>query len=125
MRVSAFLLLLSVPALIPAEEANPTQANQRDNSAGGPNPIFKVEVVSHSIQAISYRNRNGWTKVDFQGTSLAPQAKGTAEVSSRVGHMEIKVNVKKLPAATNFGSEYLTYVLWAITPDGHSANLGE
>ena len=125
MRVSAFLLLLAVPALIPAQEANPTQANRRDNSAGGPNPIFKVEVVSRSIQAVSYRNRSGWTKVDFQGTSLAPQAKGTAEVNGRADNKEIKVEVKKLPAPTNFGPEFLTYVLWGITPDGHSVNLGE
>jgi len=118
-------MLLSASALLPAQEANPTQSNQRGNSSGGPNPIFKVEVVSRSIQAVSYRNRSGWTKIDFQGTSLAPQSKGTADVNSRVGHMEIKVEVKKLPAPTNFGPEFLTYVLWAITPDGHSANLGE
>lgn len=74
---------------------------------------------------MSYRNRSGWTKVDFQGTSIAPQAKGTADVNSRLGHMEIKVDVKGLPAASTFGPEFLTYVLWAITPDGHAANLGE
>src|SRR4051794_1388998 len=125
MRLTASLLLLCAPALLPAQEANPTQSNQRGDSPGGSNPIFKVEVVSRSIQAVSYRNRSGWTKVDFQGTSLAPQSKGTAEVNSRLGHMEIKVEVKKLPAPTNFGPEFLTYVLWAITPDGHSANLGE
>ncbi len=125
MRLTAFLCLLAVPALLPAQEANPTQSPNRGNSPGGPNPIFKVEVVSRSIQAVSYRNRSGWTKIDFQGTSLAPQAKGTADVNSRLGHMEIKLDVKKLPSPTNFGPEFLTYVLWAITPDGHSANLGE
>ena len=90
-----------------------------------PTPIFKVEAVSRSISAVSYRNRSGWTKVDLQGTSLAPQAKGLAEVNSRLGHMEIKLNVKDLPAANSFGSLFLTYVLWAITPDGHADNLGE
>lgn len=125
MRLTAFLLLVSAPALLPAQEANPTQSNQRGDAPGGPNPIFKVEVVSRSIQAVSYRNRSGWTKIDFQGTSLAPQSKGTADVNSRLGHMEIRLDVKKLPAPTNFGPEFLTYVLWAITPDGHSANLGE
>ena len=62
---------------------------------------------------------------EFPRHSIAPKAKGTAEVNSRLGHMEIKLNVKGLPAATSFGPEFLTYVLWAITPDGHSANLGE
>ena len=125
MRLTASLCLLALPLALCGQEANPTQSRERATSAGNQNPIFKVEVVSRSIQAVSYRNRNGWTKIDFQGTSLAPQAKGDAEVNSRVGHMEIKLNVKKLPAPTNFGSEFLTYVLWAITPDGHSANLGE
>ncbi len=90
-----------------------------------PTPIFKVEVVSRSIPAVSYRNRSGWTKVDLQGTALAPQAKGSAEVNSRLGHMEIKLNVKDLPAANSYGPLFLTYVLWAVTPDGHADNLGE
>jgi outer membrane protein OmpA-like peptidoglycan-associated protein len=90
-----------------------------------PMPIYKVEVVSRSVAAVSYRNRSGWTKIDFQGTVLAPQAKGTAEVNSRLGHMEIKVDVKGLPAATSYGPLFLTYVLWAITPDGHADNIGE
>ena len=90
-----------------------------------PMPIFKVEAVSRSIAAVSYRNRSGWTRVDLQGTSLAPDANGLAEVNSRLGHMEIKVNVKGLPSANSFGPLFLTYVLWAITPDGHADNLGE
>ncbi len=112
-----------MPLALLAQESNPTQSG---NSAGnGSNPIFKVEVVSRSIQAVSYRNRSGWTKLDFQGTSIAPQAKGTVEVNSRLGHMEIKTDVKKLPDPSTFGPEFLTYVMWAITPDGHAANLGE
>ena len=118
-------LLLVIPALLSAQEPNPTQTQDRQNGPGGPNPIFRVQVVSRSIQAVSYRNRSGWTKVDFQGTAIAPQAKGTAEVNSRLGNMEIKLDVKKLPSPRTFGPEFLTYVLWAITPDGHSANLGE
>ncbi len=90
-----------------------------------PTPIFRVEAVSRSIAAVSYRNRSGWTKIDLQGTSLAPQAKGLAEVNSRLGHMDIKLSVKDLPAANSFGPLFLTYVLWAITPDGHADNLGE
>ena len=120
---------IALPFALLAQEPNPTQntaqpaANQADQN--GSNPIFKVQVVSRSIQAVSYRNRSGWTKVDFQGTSLAPKAKGKAEVRSQLGHMEIKVDVEKLPSARQFGQLFLTYVLWAITPDGHSVNLGE
>jgi outer membrane protein OmpA-like peptidoglycan-associated protein len=101
------------------------QPNAAPRTAETPVPLFKVEVVSRSISAVSYRNRSGWTKVDFQGTALAPNAKGQAEVNSRLGHMEIKLNVKDLPAANSFGPLFLTYVLWAITPDGHPDNLGE
>src|SRR5436305_50274 len=125
MRLIAFLCLIALPLIIVAQEPNPTQSSASQRTQNGPVPIFRVQVVSRSIQAISYRHQSGWTKIDFQGTSIAPQSKGTAEVNSRLGHMEIKLDVKKLPAPTNFGPEFLTYVLWAITPDGHSANLGE
>ena len=118
-----------LPFALLAQEPNPTQTTNQPGATQaektGQNPIFKVEVVARSIQAVSYRNRSGWTKIDFKGTSLAPNAKGKAEVNSRLGHMEIKVEVEKLPSARQFGPLFLTYVLWAITPDGHSVNLGE
>ena len=123
MRFAKSAIVVVLPMALLAQESNPTQSG---SSAGnGSNPIFKVEVVSRSIQAVSYRNRSGWTRIDFQGTSIASQAKGTVEVNSRLGHMEIKTEVKKLPAPSTFGPEFLTYVMWAITPDGHAANLGE
>lgn len=125
MRLFASTLVVFLPLVLLGQEPNPTQSANQQPSQNGPTPIFRVQVVSRSTAAISYRNRSGWTKVNFQGTSLAPTAKGTAEVNSRLGHMEIKLDVKSLPAATTFGPEFLTYVLWAITPDGHSANLGE
>src|SRR5882757_6819153 len=115
--LSVSLLALS-SAVAFAQEPNPTQATP-NSAASSQNPIFKVEVVSRSVAAVSYRNRSGSTKIDFQGTSLAPKAKGTAEVTSRLGHMEVKLNVKDLPAARQYGPLFLTYVLWAITPDGH------
>jgi hypothetical protein len=119
-------LLLIFSGAVFGQEPNPTQAiNQQSGTSNQQNPIFKVEVVSRSIAAISYRNRSGSTKVDFQGTSLAPKAKGRAEVTSRLGHTEVKVEIKDLPAARQFGPLFLTYVLWAITPDGRPANLGE
>jgi len=120
--VSAVAVFLPVALL--GQEPNPSQTNQPSQESGS-NPIFKVQVVSRSIQAVSYRNRSGWTKVNLQGTALAPKAKGDASVRSQLGHMEIKFNVKDLPRADGFGSVFMTYVLWAITPDGHAANLGE
>jgi outer membrane protein OmpA-like peptidoglycan-associated protein len=125
MRLFACTLAASLPLLLFGQEPNPTQSGNQQPAQNGPTPIFRVQVVSRSTAAISYRNRSGWTKVNFQGTSLAPTAKGTADVNSRLGHMEIKLDVKGLPGATTFGPEFLTYVLWAITPDGHAVNLGE
>jgi len=133
MKSSLIFAGLAFGGILSAQIANPTQkAPQEENSqeqsqspSQQKNPVFRVQVVSRTIQAVSYRNRSGWTKVDFQGTALAPKANGQAEVNSRKGYMQVKATVKKLPTATTFGNEYLTYVLWAITPDGRAKNLGE
>jgi outer membrane protein OmpA-like peptidoglycan-associated protein len=88
-------------------------------------PIFRVTVVERTTNAISYRHRSGWTKVDFRGTPLAPDATGHADVNSRQGYIEVKTEMHKLLPASQYGPEFLTYVLWAITPEGRSKNLGE
>ncbi len=93
-------------------------------SAGG-TPIFRVTVVERTTNAVSYRHRSGWTKVDLKGTPLAPDATGHADVNSRPGYIEVKTEMHKLLPASQYGPEYLTYVLWAITPEGRSKNLGE
>ncbi len=94
-----------------------------ENSAG--QPIFRVTVVERTTNAVSYRHRSGWTKVDLKGTPLAPDATGHADVNSRPGYIEVKTEMHKLLPASQYGPEYLTYVLWAITPEGRSKNLGE
>jgi len=88
-------------------------------------PTFRVNVVSRSVQAINYKHRGGATKVDFKGTDLMPNASGEAKVESKQGYIEIEVEFDELQKATKFGNEYLTYVLWAITPEGRAVNLGE
>jgi len=91
----------------------------------GNQPIFRVTVVERTTNAVSYRHRSGWTKVDFRGTPLAPEATGHADVNSRPGYIEVKTEMHKLLPASQYGPEYLTYVLWAITPEGRARNLGE
>ena len=88
-------------------------------------PIYQVTVTERTVKAINYQYRNGPTPIDFRGTVLLPEAKGDAVVESKAGRTEIDVHVDHLPAPTRFGREYLTYVLWAITPEGHPKNLGE
>ncbi len=88
-------------------------------------PTFRVTVISRSVQAINYEHRSGSSKVDFAGTDLMPSANGIAEVNSKRGSIAIAAEFGDLQKPTTFGNEYLTYVLWAISPEGRAVNLGE
>ncbi|MBI4909717.1 MAG: OmpA family protein [Acidobacteria bacterium] len=88
-------------------------------------PIYHVTVIERSIEAVNYSYRAEPTSIGFIGTVLLPASKGEAIVKSRRGGTEIDVRFEKLPAAQRFGREYLTYVLWAVTPEGRPHNLGE
>jgi outer membrane protein OmpA-like peptidoglycan-associated protein len=90
-----------------------------------PAPLFRVTVTSRTVQAINYRHREGATHVDFAGTALLPSADGNAKVRSKRGTVQVEAEFGKLQNPTTFGNEYLTYVLWAISPEGRSVNLGE
>ncbi|MGB2620916.1 MAG: OmpA family protein [Candidatus Acidiferrum sp.] len=90
-----------------------------------PIPTYRFTVVSRTAPAISYKHRSGSTHVDFQGTDLMPSARGEAKVESKRGVLGIEAEFSNLDRPTAFGNEYLTYVMWAISPDGTSANLGE
>jgi len=88
-------------------------------------PVYRVSVVSRTTRAVSYRHRSGATKINFQGTDLMPAAAGEAKVESKRGRLEIEVEFSGLDRPTSFGNEYLTYVLWAISPEGRPVNIGE
>jgi len=90
-----------------------------------PTPVFRVSVTSRSVQAVNYKHRGGATKLDFAGTDLMPLANGQAKVESKKGYIEIEVEFGNLQKPTTFGNEYLTYILWAISPEGRAINLGE
>jgi outer membrane protein OmpA-like peptidoglycan-associated protein len=92
---------------------------------GAPAPTFRVTVVSRSVQAVNYEHRSGASRVDFSGTDLMPSANGEAKVASKRGSIEIDAEFGDLQRPTTFGNEYLTYVLWAISPEGRAVNLGE
>jgi outer membrane protein OmpA-like peptidoglycan-associated protein len=115
-----------------AQESNPTATQHWPQNGQGPQgqtatgePIYKITVVGRDIPAVNYFHRSGATKIGFQGTSLLAQAKGSADVNSLNGRTEIKAHFEGLVAANSFGVEYLTYVLWAISPEGRPINLGE
>ncbi|MFL6305168.1 MAG: OmpA family protein [Candidatus Sulfotelmatobacter sp.] len=90
-----------------------------------PMPVFHVTVTSRSVQAVNYKHRSGASKLDFAGTDLMPAATGQAKVESKKGYTEIEVEFGNLQRPTTFGNEYLTYILWAISPEGRAVNLGE
>src|SRR5260370_14924308 len=115
------LLMCAVCALnaqVPNRRPPPPPQNE-------PQPIFRVTVVERTTNAVSYRHRSGWTKVDLHGTPLAPEATGRADVNSRPGYIEAKTEMHHLLPAARYGPEYLTYVLWAITPERRAEKLGE
>jgi outer membrane protein OmpA-like peptidoglycan-associated protein len=122
MRLITVLLIGSVAVPAFAQVALPP-AQPSDITA--PAPLFRVTVVGRTTPAINYRPRSGKTKVDLVGTPLLPEARGEAEVSGEKGYIEIDARVRQMQPATRFGREYLTYVLWAITPEGRAKNLGE
>jgi outer membrane protein OmpA-like peptidoglycan-associated protein len=113
----AVLSILGASALTHAQTAASDEQNQT--------PTYSVNVVSRTTRAVKYAHRSGPTKIDFQGTALMPGASGEAKVASKRGTMEIEVEFQGLDKPTSFGTEYLTYVMWAISPEGRSVNVGE
>src|SRR5216683_1631619 len=81
--------------------------------------------VSRTTKAVNYRRAGSITKIDFQGTELMSGANGEARVQSKSNRIEIEAKFLGLDEATKFGLEYLTYVLWAVSPGGRAVNLGE
>ena len=113
---AALLLLpLGAPELTAAQQQPKANRNE---------PTYRVTMVPRSILAINYQNRTK-TDVGFQGSHLMPLAKGEAQVEGKNGRIAINAEFRNLNPAGKFGAEYLTYVLWAITPEGAANNLGE
>ena len=112
---SVFLTLCGVLWSQAPEAPNPTRhfvADRQDSL-----PVYTVTVVARTIKAVNYHHRSGSTMVDFRGTALLPEARGEARVESKQGVIKIDAEMERLQPATKYGPEYLTYVMWAITPE--------
>lgn len=92
---------------------------------GGTVPLFQVTVIGRTVTAVNFRVLGDETALNLRGTNLLPAAEGKATVQIERGATHIHADFRKVNPAQRFGPEYLTYVLWAITPDGHAKNLGE
>jgi outer membrane protein OmpA-like peptidoglycan-associated protein len=117
------VMLFTAVALY-AQAPSPVQTNTVQ-SIDGKVPIFRVEVTSKTIRAVNYHHRQGNTKINFRGTALMPDARGEAEVTPNDGATRISLKFDHLSNPVQFGPEYLTLVLWGITPEGRAERLGE
>jgi outer membrane protein OmpA-like peptidoglycan-associated protein len=128
MKFTSLLLTVCGFALGPVALAQAPQApnpTQQSVENGAPTPIYRITVVARTTKAINYHHRSGSTRIGFRGTALMPEARGEAKVESKQGVIQINADMEKLGPATQFGHEYLTYVMWAITPEGRATNIGE
>jgi outer membrane protein OmpA-like peptidoglycan-associated protein len=98
---------------------------QTTPASAGSGPTIAETVTTRTVEAVNYRHHGGATKLDFRGTDLMPAATGVARVKSNRGSIAIEAEFGELQRPTAFGTEYLTYVLWAISPEGSAVNLGE
>jgi outer membrane protein OmpA-like peptidoglycan-associated protein len=81
--------------------------------------------VHRTTKAVNYRLRGDAIKIDFHGTELMQNASGEAKVTGKKSSVEIDAKFDGLDDPTKFGLEYLSLVLWAISPEGRAVNLGE
>jgi outer membrane protein OmpA-like peptidoglycan-associated protein len=121
-----FLLLgfLAAAALMSAQTQTSSPSAGQTASSGALTPA-PAPTVSRTIKAMHYRLQGGSTRVDFHGTDLMQGAGGEAKVEGKKTNFQIEAKFEGLEDATKFGLEYLTYVLWAISPQGRPDNLGE
>ena len=122
--ILAALGVFRVPAQCQARPATNSQAFGASASASG--TTNAPGSVSRTTKAVNYRRvGGGGTKIEFRGTELMQQASGEAKVENKGNRIEIDARFESLEDATKFGLEYLTYVLWAVSPQGRAVNLGE
>jgi outer membrane protein OmpA-like peptidoglycan-associated protein len=115
------------PPLYPTP-GNPAEAQSPANPDALQNPdmpVFRVSVYARTARAVNYRHRGGSTTVDIEGTALMPAITGKAKVDGKVGRLAIDAEMNHIESPAKFGGQYLTYVLWAVTPEGRAVNLGE
>jgi outer membrane protein OmpA-like peptidoglycan-associated protein len=118
-KYSALLISLTFTGLLSSAVAQQSTTVTGNQVSG-----YHMSVVSRSTEAVDYRHK-GSTKVDLKGTDLSSDVRGDAKVEGKAGGLKIEASVEHLRPANSFGLAYLTYVLWAITPEGRPRNLGE
>lgn len=113
------ILLLALGAALDAQD-NQSIPNQSPGNAAASG----IQMIARTTHAIDYRS-GATTAVDFAGTDLMPELSGKAKIISKRGLTDIHVDVEHLKPANSVDLAYLTYVLWAISPEGEPKNIGE
>jgi outer membrane protein OmpA-like peptidoglycan-associated protein len=120
------VLFASIAILAPSSRSGGVPQSSQDAAIrADQKSMYQMILVDRTVKAVKYAHRSGSTKMDFEGTDLMAGAKGEAKVDSHRGAIEIEVEFWNVQKPTTFGGEYLTYVLWAISPEGRAVNLGE
>ncbi len=102
-----------------------TVASAQTQTTVPANTSASAATVSRTTKAMHYRLQGGTSKIDFRGTDLLQGSSGEAKVEGKKTNFEIDAKFTGLEDATKFGLEFLTYVLWAVSPEGRPVNLGE
>ncbi len=102
-----------------------TMAVAQTQTSVSSNVPAAATTVSRTTKAVHYRLQGGTTKVDFRGTDILQRATGEARVEGKKTNFEIDAKFQGMEDATKFGLEFLTYVAWAVSPQGRPVNLGE
>ena len=82
------------------------------------------DTVKKTVTAIGYPAGKS-IEVDLTGTGLIATGSGQAKVKAGTGATGVETEFQNMAQATTLRTEFLTYVLWAVSPDGRSNNLGE
>jgi len=126
--ISVFLTVCGLVAAQAPQAPSPVQHSTQIDAgmAAGAPPVYRITVVARTTKAINYNHRSGSTEIGFRGTALLPDCpRPRPRWESRQGVIRIDARMDRLQPATKFGPEYLTYVMWAITPEGRATNVGE
>ena len=122
---------LAVSAAAQSESSTPESSSPQDQQNSvqitpmSQTPVYRVNVRERTTKAVDYRHRAGSTTVQMHGTDVSPEIHGDAKVNSKAGRLTVDAKLERMKPAQSFGPQFLTYVLWAVTPEGRSTNLGE
>jgi outer membrane protein OmpA-like peptidoglycan-associated protein len=124
--VSLGLASLGLAAVAAAAQSQAsTQSASGQQAAVQQNQATQAAPVHRTTKAVNYRLRGDAVKIEFHGTELMQNASGEARVTGKKSSVEIDAKFEGLDDPTKFGLEYLSLVLWAVSPEGRAVNLGE